>query len=361
MTELERPEAGASGLQYNASSIRRGAWYDGLLKALQVLNVDYDIASLCQSSAKTLSRYKQLWVFSTDEMNAQDQETLVDYTRAGGQLVIYPYLPDREMSQQRCTEIRDSLGVKPAGTEVIDSPLIDVFNLRDIKCANPQIIYDESSLVGAEVIARTIRGSACGFRKSLGRGSVVHLGTWMGFDTEGHKGVYQALLNKSGAKLRQAFASTDNVAVRQRFTESNTAVLFVGNYYNEEQEAKITYTHPETNEAINIPYAGNNMLWPALYGVVTPVCLEVADGIRILHSTSDILDLSATGAEVIITLHGDRDLAGEIVFEGPKLDRIISAASSGGPAQMVRDQKRTTVLYSHKHKQDFTLSIRMLS
>ena len=128
-----------------------------MLKALQVLNIDYDMVDLCQASADTLGKYKQVWAFSTDEMNAGDQQTLVDYARTGGQLVMFPYLPDREMSQKPCTIIRDALSVKPSGTEIIDSPLIDIYDLKDIKCANPQIIYDEQSLAGAEIIARTIR------------------------------------------------------------------------------------------------------------------------------------------------------------------------------------------------------------
>ena len=333
---------------------------DGLLKALQVLNIDYDMVDLCQATAHNLNKYKQVWAFSTDEMNANDQQTLVDYARAGGQLMIYPYLPDREMSQQACTIVRDALAVKLAGTETIDSPLIDIFDLKDIKCANPQIVYDEQSLVGAEIIARTIRGSACGFTKSLGRGSIIHLGTWIGFDTEGHKAVYEALLKKSGAKLRQAFASNDNIAVRQRFTPDNAAILFIGNYYNEEQEAEVTYTHPESGEPIALPYGQKGIIWPALYGVLTPVCLDVTDGIKILHSTSDILGVSANTSDLAITLQGDRDLAGEIVFEGARVDRIQSASVSGVSAKMVRDQKRTAFVYSHKHKEELTLCIQLL-
>ena len=116
-TELERPETGASGLHFNSSAIRRPAYFDGLLKVLQVLNIDYDMVDLCKASADTLGKYKQVWAFSTDEMNAGDQQTLVDYTKTGGQLVIFPYLPDREMSQKPCTIIRDAISVKPSGKE----------------------------------------------------------------------------------------------------------------------------------------------------------------------------------------------------------------------------------------------------
>ena len=359
-TELERPETGASGLQYNPSAIRRPAYFDGLLKALQVLNIDYDLVDLCQAIAETLGKYKQVWAFSTDEMNAKDQQTLVDYTKAGGQLIIFPCLPDREMTQKPCAIIREAISVEPSGTETIDSPLIDIYNLKDIKCANPQIIYDGQSLAGAEIIARTIRGSACGFAKTLGSGSVIHLGTWIGFDTESHKAVYEAILRKSGSTLRQASSSNGNIAVRERFSAHQTAVLFIGNYYNEEQEGKITYTHPESGEAINIPYSQDGLLLPALYGILTPVCMEVAEGIKILHSTSDILGVARNNGQLEITLYGDRDLAGEIIFEGPKVDRIQSATMCGGPAKMVRDGKRAAFTYKPKHKEEIILNIEIL-
>lgn len=359
-TELERPETGASGLQYNPSAIRRPAYFDGLLKALQVLNIDYDLVDLCQAIAETLGKYKQVWAFSTDEMNAKDQQTLVDYTKAGGQLIIFPCLPDREMTQKPCAIIREAISVEPSGTETIDSPLIDIYNLKDIKCANPQIIYDGQSLAGAEIIARTIRGSACGFAKTLGSGSVIHLGTWIGFDTESHKAVYEAILRKSGSTLRQASSSNGNIAVRERFSAHQTAVLFIGNYYNEEQEGKITYTHPESGEAINIPYSQDGLLLPALYGILTPVCMEVAEGIKILHSTLDILGVARNNGQLEITLYGDRDLAGEIIFEGPKVDRIQSATMCGGPAKMVRDGKRAAFTYNPKHKEEIILNIEIL-
>lgn len=357
-TELERPEEGASELQFTPSVIRRQAYFDGLLKVLQVLNIDYDMVVLSKASADTLRNYKQVWAFSTDEMNARDQQTIVDYTKAGGNVFLFPYLPDREMSQRPCTIIRDALSVEPSGKEIIDSPLIDIYDLKDIKCANPQITYSEESLSGAEIIARTIKGTACGFTKSLGSGFLIHLGTWIGFDTEGHKTVYEAILKRSGAKLRQASTDNDNLAVRERFTDQNSAVLFVGNYYNEEQTGKVTYTHPESGEAVTIPYTQDEMLWPALYGVLTPVCLEVSDGLKILHSTSDVLGVAEMDGQLEITLYGDRDLAGEIVLEGKNAVKIKSATINGVEVKMVCDDKRIAFNYSHKHEKEVKLTVK---
>jgi len=356
-TELERPETGASGLQFIPSAIRRPAYFDGLLKVLQVLNIDYDMADLSQASSDTLSSYRQVWAFATDEMNARDQQTIMDYTRAGGNLVIFPYLPDREMSQKPCTIIRDAISMKPTGKEVIDSPLIDIYDRKDIKCANPQITYSEESLAGAKVIARTIRGSACGFEKTLGTGTVIHLGTWMGFDTEGHKPAYEALLGRPGAKLRHASASNENITVRERFTGDGSAILFVGNYYNEEQTGIMSYTHPKTGEALTIPCTGEKILWPALYSVLTPVCMEVAEGLEIVHSTSDILGFVEKDGNLEITLFGDRDLAGEIVFEGVNFEKIKAVTIDGEEVKMIRDGKRIAINYIHKHKEEIILCV----
>ncbi len=358
-SELERPVDGACELLFNPSAIRRPAYFDGLLKVLQILNIDYDMMDLTKASAESMRNYKQVWAFSTDEMNASDQKTIVEYTKAGGNLVLFPYLPDREMSQKPCSITRDALSVYPSGKEIIDSPLIDVFDLQDIKCANPLVVYSEKSLVGAKIIARTLRNSVCGFTKSLGNGSLTHLGTWIGFDTEGQKPVYEALLNLSKAKLRQASTNNQNIAVRERFTSDKAAVLFVANYYNEEQTGKITYTHPENGETITIPYAHGEMLWPALYGILSPVCMKVSDGLSILHCTSDILGIVKTENQVEITLYGDRDLAGEIVFEGPGVKKISSANLNGESVREIRDEKRIAMIYSHKHKHVMILTIKL--
>ncbi|MCK7541936.1 MAG: hypothetical protein MZV63_69145 [Marinilabiliales bacterium] len=77
------------------------------------------------------------------------QQTIVDYVTSGGNAVIYPYLPDRELSQKPCTVLRDAISVSPSGTEVIDSPLIDILGLRDIKCSNPLITFSEEVIVGS--------------------------------------------------------------------------------------------------------------------------------------------------------------------------------------------------------------------
>lgn len=358
-TELERPVESACELAFIPSAIRRPAYFDGLLKALQILNIDYDMIDLTIASADKLSGYRQVWAFCTDEMNAADQQTIVDYVTDGGNIVIFPYLPDREMSQRPCTVIRDALSAKPSGREIIASPLIDIFDLKDIKCANPQITYSDETLKGAEIIARTISGAACGFIKPLGSGSVIHLGTWIGFDTEGHKPVYETVLKKSGARLRHTSSTNDNISVRERFTGENSAMLFIGNYYNETQTGRVTYSHPETGEDIFVPWSRDETLLPPLYAILSPVCLEVSPDLKILHSTSDLLGFEEKDGLLRLTLFGDRDLEGEIIFEGIRAEKIVSATIAGKTVRMVSDGKRVAFIYRHDNEQEMLLEVKI--
>ncbi len=355
-TELERPETGASSLNFVPASIRRAAWFDGLLKALQILNVDYDLADLTREDAADLSKYKQLWAFATDEMEARDQQVLVDYASGGGQLVIFPALPDRDMRQQKCAILREALGISPTGNETIDSPLIDILNLKDIKCANPQLVYDKNDVAEEEVLATTISGKLCGWHKIMGQGSVVHLGAWLGFDTEGHLPAYKALLDLSDA--RQQFASASHfLTVRERFTNDGSGLLFVANYYNEEMVGKITYTHPDSGLAIDLPYGGGEMLWPPLYAVLSPLNIEIAPGLRLLHTTSNILNIRSESETVELTLSGDRDLMGEMLIEGEKLSSIVKAMIDNQNQYFTMHNGRLLMRYQHPHKDTFNLKI----
>lgn len=359
-TELERPAGPSCELQFDYARIRRSAYFDGLLKVLQVLNVDYDMVDLSKNEPGTLNQYKQIWVFATDEMNEGDQQKIVDYTLKGGKTIIFPNLPDREMNGEKCALIREALNIQPLGSDVIDSPLIDIMGHEDIKCANPQVIYRESDFSHGEIIARNITGNVCGFNKTLGKGQVIHLGTWLGFDTEGHKPVYEALIALSGATIRHSGSDNGFLIARERFTPDGKALLFIGNYYNEAHAGKVWYSHPATGEKVSIPYLeGNSYTWPALYGVLSPLNLEIAPHLALLHSTSDILKIERHQTSIRITLYGDRDLAGELVLEGPMIKNIKKITMEGQEIEWIIKNGKVIVLYQHSHLNAFMISLKL--
>lgn len=356
-TELERPLSNNNEIVFHPSAIRRSAYFDGLLKVLQLLNVDYDMADLNQVSSSELLKYKQIWTFSTDEMDAFAQKTLVDYAENGGKLIVFPQLPDRQLSQEPCTILRDAVGISKVDVESTDSALIDVFDLKDIKCANPQIIIAKEQLHGASIIAKTINGSVCGFEKNVGKGMLTFLGAWMGFDTEGHKPVYEALLKKSYARLKNADTSDYHIIVRERFATEQSGVLFIGNYYNEDHYASVQYTHPASGEQISLPYHGGTALWPGMYSVLTPLMYPIGNEIFILHTTSDLLEVKPTDNGIQLIMCGDRDLQGEIVFEGDGLENLIEVEVQGAKADILIHEGRKMVHYTHRHHSNIKMNV----
>jgi hypothetical protein len=80
--------------------------------------------------------------------------------------------------------------------------------------------------------------------------------------------------------------------------------------------------------------------------------------VKILHSTSDILGVAEIEGHLEVTLCGDHDLAGELVFEGPNVMRISSATIDAEAVKMVHDGKRTAFFYRHESRKELILNIK---
>jgi hypothetical protein len=145
--------------------------------------------------------------------------------------------------------------------------------------------------------------------------------------------------------------------VRERFTEQESALLFIGNYYNEEQQARIRYTHPVSKENISIPYSQEKILWPSLYGLIIPVGLPLTNNILLLHATSDVLEVRSDAGEVTLQLYGNRDLQGELLLEGEGTGAIRSCLLDEEPLSIQREETRVIIRYSNKHQSEMKMKI----
>jgi hypothetical protein len=86
--------------------------------------------------------------------------------------------------------------------------------------------------------------------------------------------------------------------------------------------------------------------------------MAISRGLKILHCTSDILGVAENDGFIEITLCGDRDLAGEIVFEGPDAMKVRSATIDNEVVEVVHDGKRAACIYGHSNRKEFTLIIK---
>ena len=85
--------------------------------------------------------------------------------------------------------------------------------------------------------------------------------------------------------------------------------------------------------------------------------MEISNGIKILHSTSDILGIVQDKNRIDLTLYGSTDLEGEIVFEGSNMNSIKSVKIEDTLLKLIHANNRITINYSHKAKSQFKLTI----
>jgi beta-galactosidase len=358
-TELEKiADLGKCDMKLQPSHMRKVSYFDGLLKIFNLLNIDYDTVDLQRTSLAEMQNYDQMWVFSVDFMDELSQQKVVDYMAAGGQAVIFPTFPTLNLKMKQCTLMSDALKMDDADWTHIDSPLVDVLERQDVKCHNPLRVFPESTLDrGGKVIARTPDQQICALQRDCGKGSGIVLGFSLSFETEDHRWVYEDLLKLSGTRLSSIHTDSKRLLVQQRFSK-DSGLLFVGNYYNEEEEVSLTYTHPIDASKVAWPYAVEKVLMPQTYAVLSPLHLEILSDLFILHSTSDLLGIDKKDSECILTVKGDRDLLGELVFEGEKAKDLGSVMINGEKFILSEKNRRYYVHYNHAHNESLTILFR---
>ncbi|MFN3694287.1 MAG: hypothetical protein ACK4UV_04700, partial [Ignavibacterium sp.] len=153
------------GLYLDPRFVREEILFNGLLRALQTLNYNYDAINLQSYNLDDLLSYKQLWVVSTEFMDKTTQEFLSEYVLRGGNLVIYPTVPVYDLYLNDCTVIQNKLKldfkVEPSDNLIEFMNIEDVFTVFDKK-----LIFDESDKNG---IALTDNGKACAVSKKMVR------------------------------------------------------------------------------------------------------------------------------------------------------------------------------------------------
>ena len=89
------------------------------------------------------------------------------------------------------------------------------------------------------------------------------------------------------------------------------------------------------------------MLWPALYGVLTPVCMEVSDGLKILHSTLIFSALQKLMNSLKLPFTGIVIWQGKLFSKERILKKLNQFCTLDGEVQsrMIRDKKIVLLIH----------------
>jgi beta-galactosidase len=214
------------GLHLDPRFVREELFFNGALRALQTLNLNYDIRDLENAEIEELLKYRQLWVVSTEMMDADTQMRLASYVEKGGSLVIFPAIPTLDTYLRECRILLDRLGV---AAKYGPSP-------NTVKALSVDEVYtpttEKQIFTGAcgEVVSTARSGEVCGFRKSVGKGTLTAFGFAIGYTSEEHLELYRRIATLDKVRCDGVVSDPDVQIVRRRRRTHD--YLFILNYHN---------------------------------------------------------------------------------------------------------------------------------
>jgi beta-galactosidase len=218
------------GLTLDPRFVREEIFFNGLLRGLQTLNFNYDISDLENSNVENLSRYKQLWVVTTEFMNASTQKLLVNFVKNGGHLILYPAIPTLDLYLNPCSVLKDELGVKI--TKSVSPNKINAFGIDDVYTVSreKQIFQNVSK---TEIVSTTKTGEVCGIRKNVGNGMATILGYVFGYTTDDHLHLIEKIVSLDSIKRQAKLSDPDIQFVIRK--GKKYSYMFLLNYHNQKK------------------------------------------------------------------------------------------------------------------------------
>lgn len=215
------------GLTLDPRYVREELFFNGLLRGLQTLNFQYDILDLQSAGVEALLAYRQLWMVTTEFMDAATQSLLASYVQKGGNLILYPAVPHLDEYLNPCTVLKDELGLD-FDTGVYSNK-VDAFGIEDVFTPMREMqIFRVSSDIP---VAATKTGEACGIRKRVGNGWITALGFAFGYTTDEHLYLIEKIISHDGITREVRVSDPDVQFVVRR--GKKFAYLFLINYHNE--------------------------------------------------------------------------------------------------------------------------------
>ena len=217
------------GLFLDPRFLREEVLFNGLLRSLQTLNIEYDLYDLQNRNYEQIASYKQLWVTSAEYMDVETQKFLIEYVKYGGNLIIYPVLPYKDLYLNDCNLLIKNIGVDVRFIE--SAKKINALDVNEIfTYFNRKQVYSGNKI---KKIAATDENELCGFSKKLGKGKITTLGFSFGYTTEEHLLLIERLLKLNGVEIKNEFRSNDiHFVIRE--TERFKYVFLI-NYDNQKK------------------------------------------------------------------------------------------------------------------------------
>lgn len=294
---------------------KRALFYDGLMRLLQLNNINYRFVDLQKTPLAELKKHPSLFVFSLEFMDAATQKKLADYASAGGKLVLNPCVPDRDLNMDRCTVLADALGVENKGKAEKNFYIMDGLDYM----AEGEL-HTFAFPASAKIIARSMDGrpSAALVNAGSGKALVFGAGTYHLFDY--HIDVVKMLAETAGVKPSIGIHKDLQATLRKN---DGCGFLFIGNFHGVPRETKVSMTLPGEKTRAVFPSKGL-MKVPERRGYVIPLNASLPSGEKIRYATCEVLGVKRAAGKTVLSVRGAAGSPAELelvtIAKSAKLD-----------------------------------------
>ncbi|MBK9096669.1 MAG: beta-galactosidase [bacterium] len=226
----KRLDVSTLGLSLDPRFVREEIFFNGLLRALQTLNFNYDINDLENTTVENLLKYKQLWLVTTEFMDGKTQLLLADYVKAGGHLILYPAIPVLDLYLNTCQVLKEELRIDFKKSACPNK--VNALDIEDIYT----VFQEKQIFIGvnnSEIVSATKSGEVCGIRKKISKGKATIFGFTFGYTTDEHLQLIEKLVSMGGIKRQVKVSDPDIQFVIRKCKKYS--YLFLLNFHNQKK------------------------------------------------------------------------------------------------------------------------------
>ncbi len=230
------------------------------------------------------------------------QESIVEYLRSGGRLLVAGRVPSRDMAGAPCTVLRDALGLRPLGTVAGSHTFYPSITAHGWAAPRPETRTSFAELYASDgdvVLREVSTGQGCGFDVPVGSGRAVILAT----DYECDLSLWRAAVGFAPGLSHTA--AIPGVVLLTTVADSGGRLLHALNVSGYDQELTIT-------EHGTPLLGGSTVRLPGRRALMLPLDLRLG-GLQVAYATAEAVAVSP----------------GSVTFRAPSGEAVVAVA---GPA-----------------------------
>ncbi|MEF3274831.1 MAG: beta-galactosidase [Chloroflexus sp.] len=252
--------------------------FDFIARGLALSHCDFTTVELQQTPIDP-AQTPLLWVMLDETSDPATERKLVDYVCAGGKAVVIGRL-------RTDGELVKALGIRVTNDPPFMSRRVQVFHITDIPASFVQS-YDGE----LESVFAFADGAPVGFRKRLGNGEIVILGTAFPIIAFADLNAFRELAEAVGCTSPFTLTAWADVHLSRG---PHGAFLFVNHYDDDPLETRISYYGQPL-------FDGHPLRLPARSGAILPINWQVRPGITVCYATVEIRGVQETADGLIFT------------------------------------------------------------